>query len=100
MEQPPPGHYIVAIDGVSGSGKSRRAKPVARQLGILHLDTGAMYRAVTFLAQEIGLKPSQIVEISNLVDSLDWRADAQGKLTVDGRDLSHDIRTAPVTAAV
>jgi cytidylate kinase len=100
MEKPPSGHYVVAIDGVSGSGKSSTAKTVARQLGILHLDTGAMYRAVTFLALEKGLKPSQIVEISNLVDSLDWHADAQGKLTVDGRDLSQDIRTAPVTAAV
>jgi CMP/dCMP kinase len=100
MEQPPPGHYIVAIDGVSGSGKSSTAKTVAKQLAILHLDTGAMYRAVTFLALEKGLKPSQIVEISDLVESLDWHADPQGKLTVDGRDLSRDIRTTLVTAAV
>lgn len=100
MGQPPNGHYIVAIDGVSGSGKSSTAKIVARQLGILHLDTGAMYRGVTFLSLEKGMKPSQIAEISELVKGLDWHADAQGKLTVDGRDLSQDIRTAPVSAAV
>jgi CMP/dCMP kinase len=100
MEQQAFGHYIVAIDGVSGSGKSSTAKTVAKRLGILHLDTGAMYRAVTFLALEKGLKPTQIAEISDLVESLDWHADPMGKLTVEGRDLSHDIRTAPVTAAV
>lgn len=93
-------HYIVALDGVSGSGKSSTAKTVARELGILHLDTGAMYRAVTFLALEKGLSPAQIPEIAALVEGLHWDADSQGKLTVDGRDLSRDIRTAPVTAAV
>jgi CMP/dCMP kinase len=100
MGQPPTDHYIVAIDGVSGSGKSSTAKIVARQLGILHLDTGAMYRGVTFLALEKGLNPLQIEEISLMVGGLDWHADTQGKLTVDGRDLSQDIRTAKVSAAV
>jgi CMP/dCMP kinase len=100
MEKPPPGHYVIAIDGVSGSGKSSTAKTVAKQLGILHLDTGAMYRAVTFLALERGLKPDQTVEIAEMVAGLDWHADSQGKLTVDDRDLSQEIRTAPVSASV
>ncbi|MDB5105581.1 MAG: cytidylate kinase [Fibrobacteres bacterium] len=100
MEKPPPGHYIVAIDGVSGSGKSSTAKTVAARLGILHLDTGAMYRAVTFLALEKGFSPVQTVEIADMVEGLDWHADAKGKLTVDGRDLSGNIRTSAVTAAV
>jgi cytidylate kinase len=100
MENPPPGHYIVAIDGVSGSGKSSTAKIVAQHLGILHLDTGAMYRAVTFLCLERGLKPNQIGEIRALVNDLDWHVDAKGNLTVDGRDLGREIRTAEVNAAV
>lgn len=100
METPPPGHYIVAIDGVSGSGKSSTARIVAKQLGILHLDTGAMYRAVTFLCLERELKPNQVGEIRALVNDLDWHIDAHGNLTVDGRDLSREIRTAPVNAAV
>ena len=100
MGHPPNGHYIVAIDGVSGSGKSSTAKTVARQLGILHLDTGAMYRGVTFLALEKGLKPAQIDEISEMVLGLDWHADTSGKLTVGGRDLSREIRTDPVSSAV
>ncbi|MEO7426089.1 MAG: (d)CMP kinase [Fibrobacteria bacterium] len=93
-------HYILAIDGVSGSGKSSTAKRVARELGILHLDTGAMYRAVTLLALEQGLRPDQTPEIEALVNGLHWDADADGKLTVDGRDLSGEIRTDKVAAAV
>jgi cytidylate kinase len=93
-------HYIVAIDGVSGSGKSSTARTVARDLGILHLDTGAMYRAVTFLALEKGIHPGEIREISDLVEGLHWDADPMGKLTVDGRDLSGDIRTPRVSASV
>lgn len=100
MENPPPGHYIVAIDGVSGSGKSSTAKTVAQRLGILHLDTGAMYRAVTFLCLERGLNPSLTPEIGAFVNRLEWRLDAAGNLTVDGRDLSREIRTPPVNAAV
>lgn len=100
MEKAPPGHYIVAIDGVSGSGKSSTARTVAQRLGILHLDTGAMYRAVTFLCLERGLEPARVAEIRALVNALDWRVDAAGRLTVDGRDLSREIRTAPVNAAV
>lgn len=100
MDAQPRPHFIVAIDGVSGSGKSSTAKTVARELGVLHLDTGAMYRAVTFLALERGLAPSRVPEIAALVSGLHWDADPRGKLTVDGRDLSREIRTAPVTAAV
>jgi len=100
MPNPPSDHYIVAIDGVSGSGKSSTARTVAQRLGILHLDTGAMYRAVTYLCLERGLKPAQLPEIHDFVAGLDWRADASGNLTVDGRDLSREIRSAPVNAAV
>ncbi len=100
MQNPPPGHYIVAIDGVSGSGKSSTARIIAQRLGILHLDTGAMYRAVTYICLERGLDPSRVPEIRDLVSALDWRLDAAGNLTVDGRDLSREIRSAPVNAAV
>jgi cytidylate kinase len=100
MEFPPVGHYIVAIDGVSGSGKSSTAKTVARELGILHLDTGAMYRAVTFLALEQSVSAHDIRGVAALVSGLHWEADAKGKLKVNGRDLNGEIRAADVTAAV
>jgi CMP/dCMP kinase len=100
MEKPPIGHYIVAIDGVSGSGKSSTARTVAKELGILHLDTGAMYRSVTFLALEQGIPPDNVRALAQLAANLAWEADAKGKLTISGRDLSGEIRKATVTAAV
>jgi hypothetical protein len=50
---------VVAIDGPAGSGKSSTAREVARRLGLLYLDTGAMYRAVTLLAQRAGVDPAE-----------------------------------------
>lgn len=100
MESPSRPHFIIAIDGVSGSGKSSTAKTVARELGILHLDTGAMYRAVTLLALEKGLKPGQSREIADLVSRLDWEADSQGTLKVNGREISKEIRTPAVASSV
>lgn len=100
MNNQPVGHYIVAIDGVSGSGKSSTARTVAKQLGILHLDSGAMYRAVTFLAQERGLSPEKVWDIAAMLADLHWEFDAQGKIKVDGRDLSTEIRQSSVSAAV
>jgi CMP/dCMP kinase len=93
-------HYIVAIDGVSGSGKSSTARTVAKELGILHLDSGAMYRAVTFLALERGLSPEKVWDIAALLADLRWDVDAQGKIRVDERDLSFEIRQDSVSSAV
>ena len=47
--------FIIAIDGPAGSGKSTSAKIVARRLGFLYIDTGAMYRAITYLALKKGI---------------------------------------------
>lgn len=93
-------HYIVALDGVSGSGKSSTAKKVAKELGILHLDTGAMYRAVTFLALEQGVEPGDTKALQKLVQHIEWEVDSHGKLSVSGRDLSHDIRQSAISASV
>jgi cytidylate kinase len=93
-------HYIVAIDGVSGSGKSSTAKAVAKELGILHLDTGAMYRAITFMALRSGLSPENVDALAALSSHVDIDLDDQGRLRIDGMDLSKDIRSPEVNAAV
>lgn len=92
--------YIVAIDGVSGSGKSSTAKAVAKELGILHLDTGAMYRAITFMALRSGVAPSNTQALTALATHVDIDLDEQGRLRIDGMDLSRDIRAPEVNAAV
>ena len=94
---------VIAIDGPSGSGKSSAARAVASRLGLRYLDTGAMYRAVTWWMLEHGID----------VDARDDVADAAGKpqltsitdpeapaIAADGRDVSGPIRTREVSNAV
>ena len=100
MTAPSPSHYIVAIDGVSGSGKSTTARTVAQELGILHLDTGAMYRAVTYLALQKNLTPLQEAEVAAMAAGLDLEVDAEGNLQVNGEDMHRQIRSAQVSARV
>ncbi len=94
---------VVAMDGPSGSGKSSASRGVARALGVRYLDTGAMYRAVTWWMLQRGVDladPGAIASRSGepeLVMSTD--PDAPG-VTVDGVDANGPIRTEEVTRAV
>ena len=64
---------IVAIDGPAGSGKSTIAKEIARQLGFNKLDTGAMYRAVTFAALDRGIDLDDEAAIDALAEQIEIR---------------------------
>ncbi|NLM36897.1 MAG: (d)CMP kinase [Firmicutes bacterium] len=98
------GQITIAIDGPAGSGKSTVAKRVADSLGILYLDTGAMYRAVTLKALRAGLALDDEAALAKLAAStvLEFKQTADGvyHLFMDGEDVSAQIRTAPVTKAV
>ncbi|HHJ98431.1 MAG TPA: (d)CMP kinase, partial [Actinobacteria bacterium] len=59
---------IIAIDGPAASGKSTVAKAVARRLGVRHLDTGAMYRAVTWLALERGVSTGDAEALARIAE--------------------------------
>ena len=89
---------IVAIDGPGGSGKSTVAREVARRLGWAHLDTGAMYRAVTWAVLREGIDPTDGPAVAALARRLDLRV-GDGVL-VDGTDATTGIRSAEVTNAV
>ncbi len=84
---------VVAIDGPSGSGKSTVARRVAERLGLLYVDTGAMYRAVGVLAREAGLPLDDEAAVARLAQRAGLRFDGSGALHGGGRDLSVDIRT-------
>ena len=86
---------IVAIDGPAGSGKSTIAKEIARQLGFNKLDTGAMYRAVTFAALDRGIDLDEQIEIRFTNGTGE-----DTRLTIDGQDASAAIRTPQVDANV
>jgi cytidylate kinase len=92
---------IVAIDGPAGSGKSTVARGVARRLGFAHLDSGALYRAVTLLALEDGIDPRDGEALARLAAeiSLDLRDHQSVQVLVDGRDVSEEIRAPAVTLA-
>ena len=90
---------VIAIDGPSGSGKSTVARGVADALGLKVLDTGAMYRAVTLAALEAGTPLDDGDACAKLAATRDIRVEA-GVTTLDGRDVSAEIRGPEVTQAV
>lgn len=61
----------VAIDGPAGAGKSTIAKLIANELDLMYINTGAMYRAVTFKALENNIKPSETEKLANIIDEMD-----------------------------
>jgi len=90
---------VIAIDGPAGSGKSTVAKAVASRLGLEYLDTGAMYRAVTFAALRRQIDPDDQPALTNLVTDLELDVNAAG-VTVDGVNATVEIRGPEVTRAV
>jgi len=87
---------IVTIDGPAGAGKSSAARALAKRLGFRFLDTGAMYRAVTWAALRQGLNWNDEGAIANLAHSMDIQLVEQHVL-VDGEDVTDEIRTTEVT---
>jgi cytidylate kinase len=90
---------VVAIDGPSGSGKSTVARGVARALGLHVLDTGAMYRGVTLAVIESGVPVDDAGACAAIARRIDLSVD-DGMTTIDGRDVSDDIRGPDVTRLV
>lgn len=87
---------IIAIDGPAGSGKSTLAKQLAKRLGYLYIDTGAMYRALTWKAitKRIQLTDEKRLKKMAGETQLDIKVDNDKvRVTVDGRDVSEEIRT-------
>nr|WP_240506134.1 (d)CMP kinase [Thermoactinospora rubra] len=94
---------VVAVDGPSGSGKSSASRGVARALGLRYLDTGAMYRAVTWwmLRQGVDVDDPRAVAARAGEPVLESGTDPdKPTIHVDGVDVSGPIREAEVTAAV
>ncbi len=90
---------IVAIDGPAGAGKSTVGRAVAARLGLQYLDTGAMYRAVTFAALRRGIDPADESDVASLAAAVEMELDGSAVI-VDGVDATVEIRGREVTAAV
>ncbi len=94
---------VIAIDGPAGSGKSTTAKILAARLGYQYLDTGAMYRALTWFAMTNGVDPSDAERLRVLAEQVliefDTREDIN-RVAINGQDVTAEIRGPEVTANV
>ncbi|MDJ0707591.1 MAG: bifunctional pantoate--beta-alanine ligase/(d)CMP kinase [Leptolyngbyaceae cyanobacterium MO_188.B28] len=101
---------IIAIDGPAGAGKSTVARRVAQTLGLLYLDSGAMYRAVTWLVLNIGIDPQDQVAVAELLPNCQIRlaaappgatkSPALSQVWVNDQEVTEAIRGREVTARV
>ena len=94
---------VIAIDGPAGSGKSTTAKIVAERLGYTYLDTGAMYRALTYYALANKINPADEKKLAEIAEQLPLefrRKDGRNFVYLNGQDISSEIRTPEVTKSV
>lgn len=95
---------IITIDGPAGAGKSTVSKKLAKRLGFLYIDTGAMYRALTLkvIQNKVDIKDTPLlIELARKAD-IDLKNEPDGSLKIylDGRDVTNEIRTPMVTRLV
>lgn len=93
-------HFIIAIDGPAGAGKTTLGRMLARELGLLYIDTGSMYRAVALAVIESSTNEADDVTVGSLAERID--IDLAGdpdslQVTLDGRDVTDRIRDEDVT---
>jgi cytidylate kinase len=91
---------IVAIDGPAGAGKSSVARALAARLGFKYLDTGAMYRALTWLALHEGVPLDDGTALQALAAANPVEFDANGSVSIAGEDVTRRIREPEIDAAV
>lgn len=93
--------YSVAVDGPSGAGKSTLAKAIARELGIVYVDTGAMYRSIGLHIREKGIDPQDaaavIAALPEIHIDMDYSGDGTQHMYLGGRDVSAEIRLPEIS---
>jgi CMP/dCMP kinase len=90
---------IVTLDGPGGTGKSTVSRVVAHKAGLPHLDTGAFYRAATLAVLEEGVDPTDGTGVFEVVSEVRL-AQESGRMYLNGRDVSTEIRGEAVTGSV
>lgn len=91
--------FAIAIDGPAGSGKSTAAKEAARRLGMVYVDTGAMYRTVALACMRTGVSVSDEAAALSVLNGIDMRIEPeQGgqRIFLDGKDITAEIRTPEI----
>jgi cytidylate kinase len=87
---------VIAIDGPAGSGKTTVARLVAQRLGLICVETGAMYRAVAWQARKLGINPDDAPALSQMTEQMDLRLepapDGATKVLLSGEDIGPELR--------
>lgn len=86
----------IAIDGPAGAGKSTIAKLLGKKYGLMYINTGSMYRAVTLFAMKKGIEPTDVEQLCSLIEELDMHFE-NDDLIVNGVDISKDLTNIEVT---
>ena len=93
--------YAIAIDGPAGAGKSTMAKRLAKELGYMYVDTGAIYRTVAYFFDLWGVSPKDIDGITRYIDELniniEYDEDGLQHMIMNGMDVTGDIRTQDIS---
>ena len=93
--------YAIAIDGPAGAGKSTMAKRLAKELGYMYVDTGAIYRTVAYFFDLWGVSPKDIDGITRYIDELniniEYDEDGLQHMIMNGMDVTGDIRTQEIS---
>ena len=86
----------IAIDGPAGAGKSTIAKIISKNLNLIYINTGAMYRAVTLKALEKDIKPSEIYKLESLIDTMDI-CFINDELILNGENINKELTTPRIS---
>ncbi len=93
--------YAVAIDGPSGAGKSTLARAAAERLGIMYVDTGAIYRTIGLYVQRRGIDPKDtaavLAALPDIRIGMDHDADGMQRMLLNGEDVTADIRLPEIS---
>lgn len=95
-------HFVIAIDGPAGSGKTTTARALASRLGFLYIDTGAMYRAVAYAVRMHGIALDDEQSVCRLLPTLEIRLemhDGSQRTILNGSDIESEIRTQEMSKA-
>ncbi len=90
---------VVAIDGPSGTGKSTTARILADKLKFLYIDSGAMYRAITFELLKNNIKPTDVKKIVDITTKADIKFEGE-EVFLNGKNITKEIRSLDVTSKV
>lgn len=97
----PEKHFAVAVDGPSGAGKSTLAKAIAAKLGILYVDTGAIYRTIGYAVKRRGIEPRDEAAVRAILPELEigmrYETDGEQHMLLNGQDVTREIRLPEIS---